>query len=391
MKNIFCFLFLFIVIGCNNKAIKQMPKETLKVFNDNARYEELFSRTETIFLETNNNCLISKISQIDFFSNKIFILDQDTKNIFVFDARGHFLNKIGSKGKGPGEYIRPLNFIINKKDSLLKVYDSATRKIISYNFYGRFIGEIYINKYLSSFGEWNNGSGYWGYCAGDLNEDIRKGQKEAVKFIKFTLNGQEVQTYKGEKVIDNLYLKDCYITSQYKDKIYFIEPYSEKIYSFDGEKIAPDYEINFGGKFIPPKALSQIRELNSKENSSAKKVNDIIDNYIFFFIRFFENDNWIYLFTPFQGTSTLYNKANKKGLTFHNNIFKENSYETFFWPLLLSENRLYSAPNPSKLFELLKESIERKYSAERTSSLRRLLKNVNENDNPIIFIYDIKN
>lgn len=390
MKDIFFLLLLFFVFGCNEKSVKQIPKETLKIFNDNVPYEDLFRKTGTIFLETNNNCLISKVSQLNLFSNKIFILDQNTKNIFVFDTNGHFINKIGSNGKGPGEYIRPSNFIINRKDSLLKVYDSARKKIISYNFNGRFIGEIYIDKYLSSFGEWNNGSGYWGYCAGDLNEDTRKKQKESIKFIKFDSDGKEIQTYEGEKVIDNLYLKDCYITSEYNDKIYFVEPYCNKIYSFDGEKITSDYNIDFSGNFIPLKYLAKIRKLNSKESSSAKEVNDIINNYAFFFLRFFENNNWVYVFTPFQGTSTFYNKESKKGFTFHKSIFKENSYETFFWPLLLSENRMYSAPSPSELFDLMKEGVEQKYSTERISSLRRLLKNVNEKDNPIIFIYDLK-
>jgi len=57
---------------------------------------------------------------------------------------------------------------------------------------------------------------------------------------------------------------------------------------------------------------------------------------------------------------------------------------------LLSGNKLYSAPNPSKLFDLLKDGAEKKYSRERISGLREFLKNVNENDNPIIFIYNIK-
>lgn len=392
MKILIYFLLVLFIVGCNDKSTKQIPLDTIKVFNnDTAHYEDIFKGTEIIFLETNSNCLISKISQLYFFSNKIFVLDQNTKNIFVFNNEGHFLNKIGTKGNGPGEYIRPLNFIISKRDSLLKVYDSAGKKILSYNFNGEFIGEIYINKYLSSFGEWNNGlSGYWGYLAGDLNEEIREKQKESIKFIRFDSTGREIQAYEGDKVVDNLYLKDCYITSENNNRIYFVEPYSDKIFSFNGEKVIPIHHIDFSGNFIPPNYLKKITKLNSKESSSANEVNELINRYVFFFLRFFENDNWIYCYTPFKGTSIIHNKITKKEITFHNQPFKKNGYETFFWPLLLSENRIYSAPNPSELFDLLKDSGRQKYSEERILSLRKLLKNVNENDNPIIFIYDIK-
>ena len=386
---IYSFIFIF-VVGCNEKPSKHARLDTIKIFNnDTAHYEGVFKKTETILLETNNNCLISKISQLDFFSGKIFVLDQNTKNIFIFDSKGHFLNRIGSIGKGPGEFIRPLQFILNRKDSILKIYDSAQKKILFYNFCGKFINEIYLNKFLSSFGEWNNGSGYWGYCAGDLNEDTRKKQKETIKFFKFNSTGQEINSYEGSKVVDNLYLKDCYITSEYNDQIFFVEPYSDKIYSFDGKKITYEYNIDFSGKFIPQRLLTRIQKMNSKEYSNVKEINELLNSYIFFFVRFFENDNWIYTFSPFKGTSTLYNKVNKKALTFHKQLFKGNSYETFFWPLLLSENKMYSAPNPSQLFDLLKDDNVHKYSSERNYSLKRFLKDVKESDNPIIFIYEL--
>jgi hypothetical protein len=388
MKFLFYFLSFGIFVGCAEKRITQEPTEIIKIFSDSiTHYEEMFKKTETIFLETNRNCLISKISQLEVFSNKVFILDNNTKNIFLFNIKGKFLNKIGSRGKGPGQYIRPKNFIIDCKDSLLKVYDSAQKKIIAYNFNGDFEKEIILDRYLLSFGEWENGYGYWGYCSSISNSSVDPEKKGTLKFFNFNSNGKVIGSFEGEMVIDYLNLSDCYITNQHKGKVFFVEPFCDKISFFDGSNISADLKIDFSGNFLPRKLMSVIKDVSKTNN--AIKLNDLAKSYVFGFICFLENDKWIYTFTPFHETSTLYNKFSKKAKTFYKMPFKEDNWETFSLPLLLKDDKIFSAINPSEFFDSLKDSIQQKYSHKRMISLQKLLSNVKENDNPIIFIYDL--
>ena len=51
---------------------------------------------------------------------RIFLLEEnvivvDSKKIFLFDAKGKFVRIIGSKGQGPGEYIRISNAVLDNK------------------------------------------------------------------------------------------------------------------------------------------------------------------------------------------------------------------------------------------------------------------------------------
>jgi hypothetical protein len=95
-------------------------------------------------LETNEKCLIGMINQIEVYENKIFILDYNVaRSLFVFDVDGNFLYKIGDVGKGPGEYLAPNCFAIDKKGNIL-IIDYSQKKILRYSENGVYINDIDI-------------------------------------------------------------------------------------------------------------------------------------------------------------------------------------------------------------------------------------------------------
>ncbi len=60
-----------------------------------------------------------------------FIMATFPGNILCFDRNGNFINEIGSRGRGPGEYRTGLYFTIDPKDELVYIYDN---RIITYTF-----------------------------------------------------------------------------------------------------------------------------------------------------------------------------------------------------------------------------------------------------------------
>lgn len=133
----------------NNNA--HMDRSYIEVNIDNLETEKqipfssVFKDFKVVPLETSDKCLIGNISQIEILNDTMYVLDSNiAKALFVFDNNGKFIRKIGTVGKGPGEYINPLSFTLDEKNSQIQILDR--RKIMKFNNNGKLIGEIILNK-----------------------------------------------------------------------------------------------------------------------------------------------------------------------------------------------------------------------------------------------------
>ena len=86
------------------------------IFNEEANPDFFNTLTYNFIpLETNDSCLFSEIREVEIVDNKIYIIDNKRSGLLVFDISGKFITKIGNLGNGPGEYVTPSNFNINKE------------------------------------------------------------------------------------------------------------------------------------------------------------------------------------------------------------------------------------------------------------------------------------
>lgn len=158
MKKIILSVFLVLNIGCYEK---NSPKEIVgkkteyKVVIDNAKQFALFDffhSIDLVPLETNRKSHISKISQIQKVNEKIYIRDETQNILFVFDHKGKYLFRINNKGKGPGEYYRMDDFIV-QEDGSIAILDVVSKSLIHFDKTGDFIkrtrndfGALYFEK-----------------------------------------------------------------------------------------------------------------------------------------------------------------------------------------------------------------------------------------------------
>ncbi|MDE7378112.1 MAG: 6-bladed beta-propeller [Paraprevotella sp.] len=93
-------------------------------------------------LETTEECLIGHIDKLVSDDSCLFVFDQTNQSILRFSQKdGSFLNKIGSKGRGPGEFIEVIDVSLNRKKKEICLIDFSLFKLMFFDYNGRLIQE----------------------------------------------------------------------------------------------------------------------------------------------------------------------------------------------------------------------------------------------------------
>lgn len=137
MKPLILLLIIVLLGACNGGSPKTdfksdiaeilIDPEVVSTYLDLS--EILDDSIEIIPLETTEECLISRVDRIEFYKDKIFILDRSNTKVFVFTSEGKYLKSIGTQGLGPGEYSFLGDFTF-KGDSVV-IQDRSNNKYIA--------------------------------------------------------------------------------------------------------------------------------------------------------------------------------------------------------------------------------------------------------------------
>ncbi|MDD2244743.1 MAG: 6-bladed beta-propeller [Dysgonamonadaceae bacterium] len=142
MKKKYCFIFILVLILVEVISCKKLnPVSTSSDYieinldeipkKDSLLFSEIFKKIDVIRLS--DDMLIRDFSKILVDKEKLYILDKFSSAVFVFDKNGKYLQKIGSRGKGPGELSEAFDMSIDKKNNVIYIIDIKTQKINKYN------------------------------------------------------------------------------------------------------------------------------------------------------------------------------------------------------------------------------------------------------------------
>jgi len=129
---------ILIISSCTPSADKSLKQ--IKVYENSLEIGKLSDIIKTIspvFLETNKNCFISKVQQVRYTNEYIFITDFPGTKLLQFGKNGNFIRQIGSNGQGPTEYSFINCFAINEEQEQLFVVSG--RKLLCFGFNGEFV------------------------------------------------------------------------------------------------------------------------------------------------------------------------------------------------------------------------------------------------------------
>ncbi len=236
------FLVLFLLISCHQTGEQTTVYEnayyfktdTLKKQEKEVAYTDFLSDIKLIPLETNDSILIGEINKVLGDENSFYILDAfNTGRIFRFDKQGKFLNFIGKKGNGPGEFNTPLDFIVFN-DKVLVLNEGG--KIIEFDKNGNYKKTLKLPELLPVL--FTKDESHWFFVIAQPGE-----KKLWVTDDKFKIK-EKFFNYRVRP------LESLHWSSFFKDKeghIYYFRKY-DKVYAWNGKTFLPYITLDFGSK-----------------------------------------------------------------------------------------------------------------------------------------------
>ena len=260
IKKIFLLIFLsYFFAGCSEK---KTPYEypVIDVVGSVEKYQrvycsELFSSIDLIPLETEENCLLDAYPFPRVLLKDSFIFYKGSGGNFVFSTSGKFLGKIGKSGQGPDEFIASLGLFLNTEKPTAYIEDH--RKILEYDFYGNFIRSV--KKPVVEDVEVT-------YCSyvvdGLFIGQIYYDGKRSNKYSLFDQNGDVVKNFPSQVFFDragnSVASDDAALTSiQVEKKLYLKDYFNDTLYILENLNLQPAYVFGLGAYTYPKENLER--------------------------------------------------------------------------------------------------------------------------------------
>lgn len=361
------FIAIVIFSSCNssqNENLELSKSTPTTIYKIDGSFANIFSWNDKVDveqiipLETSSKSLIVDINKVIINNNNIYILDTRNYNLIVFDQNGKFIQKIGTIGKGPGEYIEIRDFDISNGF----IYTLDYRKIHKYNLNdGKFIETIDLvldkNDGLNPTNiiAFNDDH----YYLWNGNPDVYK-PKEKTYFQLFE--------YKHDKIVSNYFA--------YKYKImdgnrfnkrasggYFMLPQDGEycIYKIDDDNIQNDFKLDFGKDSIPSEFFNKKHGseyfniyLKSKYYKMINQIHELPKNKLYFSCIGPGSYNYEGLID--RKTEEVY--FGKRDIKFSPKImFSDNKYIYGFYKPHQIVNNLNQGNSKNQIFEFLKKNV----------------------------------
>lgn len=392
MKKCTFFLLMFVLASCTGNSTKKQSNAGVKLLkidwkhvSDAMDYSLMVEDSVIIFpLETTNECLIGEITKLIYQNNLIYIADNISKSIFVFDMSGKLQTRIHSVGNGPGEYTNISYFTVHGTDIVM--FDHFMGRFLFYNASGEFIRD-------------KNSDDVWAedlFCIGDKlylpnSSKTKKGcyklfaidPKKSDK-IEMFLPFDESKRGQGWGI-------HSYYALLGNEALLCFYPYDE-LYTIKDDEVSLSYKIDFGDKRLPKQYI---------EGDGTTAIRTAIrDNYVTGIERVRQSQKYLYIqFSDSENDyMAIYNKDTGKMNT------TKKMYHSKMGDLSLQANgekftiqneqivQCYNADywNSLGVIEYLESSDAHFYTEELKQKFLKLAQADGSESNPIILIQRLK-
>lgn len=370
--SILCFLSL--CICCTSRQAKEKVHIDI---NENYTCQDslYFKDCRVVFLETTDKSLTSSISKVILADDRIFILDKNTDQIFMFSPAGKYITSLITPGRGPGECVNVMDFSYDNERKQLVVYADTPGKLLFFGSDGGFKKEMACKKIFYAIGTQTDGS-----IAG-IN-GISEAPDHYISVLEYDTTGitdDRKFPMKQQRVCDifaegNLMLKS--------EAVYFTKRYDNTIYRLKNKAIEEVIQVDFGKYNFPEK-------LREQKMDEYEFTNDIVirQQMVYSIVNIKEISGKLFFGTNRMGTFVV-TPDNGQGNYWKYIINRELKLaHTHMITLEDPDNRTIGfVENISSLNQKLK------YTEARSGAewFKKKMENIPEGDNPVLFLYQSK-
>lgn len=286
MRNISFFVLAIALLSCSENIKFSENEIFIEVDLDDSDVGKLSDIAESIdyiLLESSEAHPLVSPHNLKFdLNNNIYLRDDATNQLFVFDSKGKFKMLFSPQGMGPREYFQMSDFQITKEKVI--IFDSSINKIIEFDSLGEFISE---HKVYNKFFVFYSGEDFI------LNFSSYKPDFNQFNFIKTDVTTGDwkgfVKIPEDKLNLGNFDFPTGFMEIDSREKIYFNIPFSTEIAHFDkksGEFLGL-YLFDFGKYKMPNEYLKMDRKRmyeNQRERNLVRQINSFFPFNDFYFL-----------------------------------------------------------------------------------------------------------
>ncbi len=382
------FLVFIVIHSCSKQQHESETVTKTVVIDPKSNHElnlsDVIEIVDLIFLETNQSCFISNIDKLRYFDGRFYMYEQfGSKQALCFSEKGRFLFQIGAIGRAENEYITLRDLNINQWKDRIEIYDINRDLIQYYDFNGKYIGKGSVGRKIRhytvidslNYAFFNDGE----YDDLPYNIFITPQDRFKVLYPGVPFQGQK-------DIMNNV---NPFYESE--NGVLFAFSLNDTIFSVTRQGAQPKYILDFGKERIPKEVLD-------------KEMKDIVEFFMSnampgFVSHLVENSEYISITYSYQipnANTVFISKDNLNVL----NLFKpinDINYLPFNPPYCTMGDFFVSVIPAYEILNTYREK-EHQYlqspgsiDYEAYASLKNIAGLVNENDNPVLMIYKMKN
>ncbi len=391
--SIYLLLFVVLFAGCSNPEVQEQFPVIIDMQNsftgsEGFNTENVFDEILFIPLETKEECVVSNRPR--FYADEKFIVKDGSKQIYLFDRQtGNFIREIGVNDQSPEGYRSSGNGAVFNEQNQLVYASGWNGNYCAYNFQGKKAGNVKLpeNEQVFTFGSIND-SVFAGYLINFMGD-------QKFKIVLFDEKGEMLKKYPNYNSFKKVEQSISVITYEglfynYNNGLFFKELFDDTLFQVKTDTLLPRYVFN-GGKFNP---VYENREelVQSKPTVDGGYKWGLDDCYTL--TNLVESSRFMIFELRFQKKSFfgIYDKTEKTTKIAENNL-EIKVGENAFLPLKItnvyinSKNELVTYIDAFELAQWMQENPEK---IKKLPEQYQPLKNITENDNPVVVIAKLK-